>query len=53
MLLRNLVPTIIISAGICLRLIRIPDCMIKGFSVIGKWIMIIRPSEQLPASFRH
>ena len=41
MVLRNLVPTIIISAGICLGLIRIPDRMIKGFSVIGKGIMII------------
>ena len=41
MILTNLIPTIIISAGIALGLMRIPDRMIKGFAVIGKGIMII------------
>lgn len=41
MVLKNLIPTMLISVGICFGLLKIPDRMIKGFAVVGKGIMIV------------
>lgn len=41
MVLRNLVPTFVVAAGICIGLLRIPDRMIRGFSILGQGIMIV------------
>lgn len=41
LVLRNLVPTLLVAAGICLGLLRVPDRMIRGFSALGQGITII------------
>lgn len=41
MVLRNLIPTFILAVGIGWGLLRIPERMIRGFSVLGQAIMVV------------